>query len=184
MESLLITDTSVLLNILATDCAQQIFTESGWQFCVCETVVTETLVLRNRETQESRVVDLSPLFHNGALQMLKLESDAEFELLIDYTALIGRGGEAEAMCFALAEGRSLPVAIDDERAVRRARQHFLELSTVSTPEILMRWQEKKKTSREKMCTVLLRIQTWANYFPGPNHLCYKWWQEVLLQANR
>jgi hypothetical protein len=182
MESLLITDTSVLLNILATDCAQRIFTESGWQFSVCDSVVAETLVLRNRETEENRPVDLSLLLHSGALQMLALETDNEFELLVDYAALIGRGGETEAMCFALAEGRSLPVAIDDERAVKRARRRFPGLATVTTPEILVRWQEMKGVPPEEMGVALQRIYTWANYFPGRNHPYYKWWQTVLVKA--
>jgi hypothetical protein len=182
MESLLITDTSVLLNILATDCAERILTDSGWQFSVCESVVAETVVLRNRETRESRPIDLSPLLHNGMLQMLALETDAEFELLVDYSALIGRGGETEAMCFALAEGRSLPVAIDDERAVKRARRRFSGLATITTPEILMRWQERTRVPPEEMSILLQRIHTWANYLPGRNHPCHKWWHTVLFTA--
>jgi hypothetical protein len=187
MKSLLITDTSVLLNLLATQCADQIISGSKWKFLVCKSVLKETLILRDRETQEVVSVDLSELFGKKLLQVVELETDEEYELLTDYSALMGKGGEGEAMCFALSESRSLPVAIDDERAVKRAKRRFPKITTLTTPAILQQWKNNSDISVVKMQEILLHIQRWANYYPGPNHPDYKWWQSIItlsIQGNK
>jgi len=182
MDQALITDTSVLLNILATGCADEIFGDAGWSFSVCRAVLKETLLLRNRDTQECCPADLAPFVERRLLTVLEIAGDAEYELLADFTALMGRKGDGEAMCFALAESRSLPLAIDDERAVKRAKQRFQELTVLSTPDILQSWQRIMKLEAQRMGGVLKRIQTWANYFPGSRHPAYAWWQSQLAAA--
>lgn len=179
MDQALITDTSVLLNILATGCAEEIFGDAGWGFSVCRAVLSETLLLRNRDTQECCPAELAPFIERRLLTVLEISGDDEYELLADFTALMGRKGDGEAMCFALAESRSLPLAIDDERAVKRAKQRFQELTVLSTPDILQSWQRMMKIEAKRMGGVLRRIQTWANYFPGPRHPAYAWWQSQL-----
>jgi hypothetical protein len=68
---------------------------------------------------------------------------------VDYAALFG-AGDGEAMCFALAESRGHPIAIDDERAIRRAKKRNPNFETRGTLEILMRWQERKGMAHERM----------------------------------
>jgi predicted nucleic acid-binding protein len=179
MKSLLITDTSVLLNLLATGCIEEIIMGSKWKFHVCKSVLSEALILRDRETRDVVTLDLSELLSKQLLQVLALETDEEYELLADFSALMGKGGEGEAMCFALAESRSLPVAIDDERAVKRAKRRFSNLLTFSTPAILRQWEAKAQISTERMKETLVRIERWANYHPGPHHVDYAWWQNLL-----
>jgi len=179
MKSLLITDTSVLLNVLASQCAEEILSGSEWKFLVCQSVLSETLILRDRETQEVVPVDLSELIAKKHLHILDLETDEEYELLADYAALMGRGGQGEAMCFALSESRSLPVAIDDERAVKRAKRRYPNIVTFTTPMILRGWEAKLQIPTTKMLGVLLGIQRWANYAPGLDHPEYVWWQTIL-----
>ena len=58
MKQLLITDTSVLLNLLATHCPEEILSTVPYQFLVCLNVLEEALILRDRETQERVEVDL------------------------------------------------------------------------------------------------------------------------------
>jgi predicted nucleic acid-binding protein len=181
MKSLLITDTSVLLNLLATQRAEEILSGINWQFYVCKNVVEEALVLRDSETQEIVAVDLSALVTKKLLQVLELETDEEFELLADYSALMGKGGYGEAMCFALSESHSLPIAIDDERAVKRAKRRFSSVRVLTTPEILKQWQADASVPQATIRTTLLLIQRWASYYPGPKHPCYDWWSSTLAE---
>ena len=182
MKRLLITDTSVLLNLLATECAEEILAASDCQFLVCKNVLDEALILRDRETLKVVPVDLTDLLAKNLLQVVDLETDEEFELLADYSALMGKGGQGEAMCFALSEGRDLPVAIDDERAVKRARRRFPKIVSITTPSMLRQWESKSQIPPEKMKTILLRIQRWANYYPGASHPDYDWWQATLARS--
>lgn len=178
MERALITDTSVLLNLLATGCAEEIFAGSGREFWICKAVAAETLILRNRETQEVHHMDLAPFVEKGLLKTCELTGDHEFELLIEYAALMRRGSEGEAMSFAIAESRSLPVAIDDERAIKRARKRYPSLKTVSSTTVLKSWQEQQNISTDRMREVLMRIRLWASYFPGDRHVDYEWWAKI------
>jgi predicted nucleic acid-binding protein len=183
MKSLLITDTSVLLNLLATQCAEEILSGTKWRFFVCKSVLEETLILRDRETQEIVPVDILDLLSKNLLQVVESETDDEYELLADYSAMMGKGGHGEAMCFALSESRSLPVAIDDERAVKRAKRRFPKIVTLTTPAILRHWVGNSQVSPEKIQGILLRIQRWANYRPGTNHPDYSWWQSITIAGN-
>jgi predicted nucleic acid-binding protein len=179
MKQLLITDTSVLLNLLATHCPEEILSTLPYKFLVCQNVLNEALILRNRETQESVEVDLSALIAKSHLSVVELETEDEFELLVDYSALMGKGGHGEAMCFALCESRSLPIAIDDERAIKRAKRRIPNILTVSTYSILQEWQVIGNVASDRMKETLQQIQRWANFHPGPNHPAYSWWSGIL-----
>ncbi|HTI71807.1 MAG TPA: hypothetical protein VMF06_17660 [Candidatus Limnocylindria bacterium] len=182
MERALITDTSVLLNILATEHAENILEDSGWNFSICKAVLGEALVLRNRETQESLPLDLTPHIQSGRLTVCELAGESEYELLVEFASLMGRGGDGEAMSFAIATSRSMPVAIDDQRAVKRARQRFPALTTLTTTDVLMAWQQRHGISATAMGRQLQRIQTWACYYPGQKHPAYEWWKSCLAAA--
>ena len=109
-------------------------------FKVCPDVIREVRVLRDRETGEEQPIELEAHFQSGALSLIQPETESEFELLIDYSALLG-SGDGEAMCFALAECRGLTIAIDDERAIKC----FVTLATATLgPErkldLFLRWQ--------------------------------------------
>jgi predicted nucleic acid-binding protein len=178
MEIALITDTSVLLNLLAAGCAEEILAGSGREFLLCKAVAAETLVLRNRETQESHPIDLAPFIEKGLLKICELSGDQEFELLVEYASLMRRGSEGEAMSFAIAESRSLPVAIDDERAIKRARKRNPSLKTVASTTVLRKWQERQNIPANRMREILMRIRLWASYCPGEYHPDYEWWVKI------
>ena len=82
------------------------------------------------------------------LERIEPQTDLEFELLIDYAALLG-AGDGEAMCFALAESRGHPIAIDGERAIRRAKKRHPNFETLGTLEILILWQERNGVADER-----------------------------------
>ncbi len=168
MGAILITDASVLINLVASGAAEEILSGCGMEFKVCLDVIREVKILRDRETGEEHAIDLEPLFASGKLEKIEPESDSEFELLIDYAALLG-AGDGEAMCFALAESRGHPIAIDDERAIRRAKKRNPNFETLGTLEILILWQERNGTADERMGVLLQSIFRFARFRPAASH---------------
>jgi len=176
MGKILITDASVLINFTASGVAEEILTGCGMQFKVCPDVIREVKVLRDRETGEEHAINLEPFFMAGSLELIEPETDSEFDLLVDYAALLG-AGDGEAMCFALAESRGHPIAIDDERAIRRAKKRHPYFETFGTVEILMLWQELNAVSNERMGQLLQSIFRYARFRPASSHSQYAWWQK-------
>ena len=168
------TDASVLINLVASGMPTEILGGCEWEFHVCQDVLDEVKLLRDRETGEEHPIDLSPLFTAGLLTLVQPESDLEFELLIDYSALLGHG-KGEAMCFALAEARSLPVAIDDARAARKACRRNPGVMTLDTFQILKTWQQRAGKTDEAIGTLLNAVYRYAGHLPATNHPEYEWW---------
>lgn len=175
MEKVLITDASVLINLVASGATREILIGCGLECKVCPDVIREVKILRDRETGEEHPIDLTSYFTDGLLEKIQPETDTEFELLVDYSALLG-DGDGEAMCFALAESRALPVAIDDERAIRRAKKRNPEFKTLGTLEILILWQERNGVLDERMGQLLQSIFRFARFRPAMSHPHYSWWQ--------
>ncbi len=179
MATLLITDSSVLLNVIASGHAPSIFRMSSWQFVVCPKVAEEVKFLRHRISREVRPVELAPYFAASDLQCMAPETDEDFEWLVDFTAALGRGGEGEAMCFALAASRKLAVAIDDRKAIRKARRFSLGLPIISTPELIKEWSTTAGIEKAPLCEALRSISDWACYKPSDEDPLAAWWTEVL-----
>lgn len=175
MGTILITDASVLLNLIASGVAEEILTGCGLDFAVCPDVIREVKVLRDRESGDEQQIDLSPLFAAGHLAVIQPETDDEFELLVDYAAIFGRG-DGEAMCFALAKCRGHAVAIDDQRAIRRALRQNPQFRTTGTVELLMLWQSRNSIPDERMGPILQAIFRFARFRPSASHPEYAWWE--------
>jgi len=175
MGTILITDASVLINLVASGAAGDVLTGCGMEFKVCPDVIREVRILRDRETGEEHAIDLEPLFADGMLERIEPQTDSEFELLIDYAALLG-AGDGEAMCFALAESRGHSIAIDDERAIRRAKKRNPNFETLGTLEILILWQERNGVADERMGQLLQAIFRFARFRPAASHPNYDWWR--------
>ncbi len=175
MGTILITDASVLINLVASGAAGEILSGCGMEFKVCPDVIREVKILRDRETGEEHAIDLEPFFTAGMLERIESQTDSEFELLIDYAALLG-AGDGEAMSFALAESRGHPIAIDDERAIRRAKKRYQNFETLGTLEILILWQERNSVADERMGQLLQAIFRFARFRPAVAHPNYDWWR--------
>jgi len=140
----------------------------------CQNLHTDPISLRDRETGEEHPIDLEPLFAANLLTRIEPETDEEFELLVDYSGLLG-AGDGEAMCFALAESRGHSIAIDDERAIRRAKRRNPNFETLGTLEILILWQEKHAVGDKRMGQFLQSIFLYARFRPASSHPKYGWW---------
>lgn len=179
MATFLITDSSVLLNVIASGHASAIFRMQSWQFVVCPKVAEEVRFLRHRVSREVRPVDLSPFFDSSEIQFMEPETDEDFEWLVDFTAALGRGGEGEAMCFALAASRNLTVAIDDQKAIRKALKVSLNQPIVSTPALIKEWSTSTGIEKAILSEALRSVSDWACYKPPDDDPLAPWWNEML-----
>jgi predicted nucleic acid-binding protein len=175
MASILLHDTSVLLNLLATSHFEAIAAAIDKQFAICTSVRDEAKSLRDPETGEMVPVDLNPFFQSNALTLLELEGEQEQALYIEQAVVVDDG---EAMSLAIASNRSLELAIDDRRARWIASERFPELRLWSTPELLKLWAEQTHCSKVTLSKAILRIEAAARYFPPNTHALASWWYKA------
>ena len=174
MKPLLITDASVLLNLLASEAFEEIAHQCGWRFVICEVVQSEVLALRNAETGEMEPVDLQRLINANLIEVVSLDVATESSCYIEYAALVD---DEEAMSLAIAEMRNLAIALDDRRAINVAHGRGIKVPMLTTPEMLHTWHQEHGKDEAKMAAALKNIETRARYIPPKNHPLRQWWQE-------
>jgi predicted nucleic acid-binding protein len=173
----LLNDSSVLLNLLAAECLEQIAADTGWQFAICPAVRDEVKKLRDFHTGEMIEVDLTPHIASGLLHVLELAGEKEEILYVEQSIVVDDG---EAMSIAIAASRRFALAIDDKRAGNHARATFPEIELWSTPEILKRWHEVGRIDSDTLRQAISLIETRARYFPARSHALASWWQQFKL----
>ena len=175
MQPLLLQDTSVLINLLATERFSDISKSTCWQFAICDAVHNETKSIWNPDTQQREAVSLTPLIESGSLLTLGLDTDEERDAHVQFCSLPGVG-PGEAMCIALAQSRHLEFATDDRKATRVCLAAQPAVRTVSTPDVLINWQNHIGMSKREMGLLLLKIETRARFSLVVNHPHFAWWQ--------
>jgi hypothetical protein len=170
---LLLNDSSVLLNLLATNRFAEIASGGIWQFAVCPAVLGEVIELRDHHTGELVPVDLGPLISSGVLQLLELSGDEEEALYIEQAIVVDDG---EAMSIAIAASRHLELAIDDKQASNHARHRFPEIKLWTTPEILKHWADSESVDAVSLCATIQLIESRSRYIPPKSHPLNTWWQ--------
>ena len=171
---IMLSDCSVLLNLLATDCLPKIAAATGWQFAICPAVRDEAKKLRDRQNCEMVEVDITPLIGSGLLQVLELSGDEEQRLYVDQSIVVDDG---EAMSIAIAAHRHLNLAIDDKQAANHALRTFPGIHLWSTPEILKHWAEAGCVEAEFLRNTLRLIEIRSRYFPPKSHALAEWWRK-------
>jgi hypothetical protein len=81
------------------------------------------------------------------------------------------------MSFALSEAHGFTVAIDDLRAIRRAKRVYSPFVTIGTVELLMLWQEKNLVPSSQLSEMIAAVERLARYRPGKNHPHVNWWND-------
>lgn len=170
---LLLNDSSVLLNLLATNRFAEIASGSLWQFALCPAVIAEVNELRDEHSGELVPVDLSPLISSGLLQVLELSGDDEQALYIEQAIVVDDG---EAMSIAIAASRHLELAIDDKQAANHARRRFPEIKLWTTPGILKRWADSDRIDAVSLSAAIQLIESRSRYIPPKSHPLTAWWQ--------
>ena len=85
--------------------------------------------------------------------------------------------DGEAMCLAIAESRTWPIATDDRKAIRVARQSGL--TVLSCPELVKTWAGATKAKRAEVVQVLTSIQVFAQFRPNASMPDAAWWDQQL-----
>ena len=173
-----ILDACVLINLLATGRAEDILSESGYQFGICPVVKNESIYLRARDLNAPpEEVKLDAHLKSNRLTVFELSNDEEKELYVDYATQLDDG---EAMSMALAYSRGINMASDD----RKARRLFTEeigdpKRLLSTPQILKEWSEKAGMNAANMKRVLMDVSRRGRFFPNPDDAHFEWWSKAV-----
>lgn len=174
---ILLLDTCVLINLLASGEAEGILRSTGKECKICAAVKNETLYLRSEDLQEQDFEPIHPesLIQSRLLSICEIEADQEAVLYVDYASMLDDG---EAMSLAIAEARGWILATDDHKA----RRIFLESINASkrltsTSELLRQWSESESVLPAKLKTVLMNIQHKASFVPSRKDTNFAWWKK-------
>ena len=174
VNQLVLLDSSVLINILATNCEGEILGIFPAGVGVCSAVAGEALYLRGEQPAAPRTrISLDPLIERGLLQEHGLQDENEKALYVDLAADLDDG---EAMTLAIAYERRIVAATDDRKAQRIARERFgNDLPLLSTAGIMNDWARLATDEPEKVRGVLKRIEVVAQFRPPNDDPHRGWW---------
>lgn len=175
----IILDACVLMNLYASGQIENILSAITERFTVAVYVIEfEALAVYKKSKTETpydrEPIYLQPLIDEGLLLVVDLESDAEKEYLIEFSAQRLDDGEAATM--AIANNRNWALATDDRRAIRVLSSNHRNIQIVSTPDLIKHWQECAKPEIDVLYQTIIDIETRANYLVGKSHPLYEWWQ--------
>ena len=126
--SVVITDTSVLINLTHTGHLRLLGSTPGYRFLIPEEVLAEV----SDQQQRSMVGDA---ITGGFLQKATIETPAELDLYAELSQILGSG---ESSCLALASERGWLLACDERRVfLREARTRIGEHRLLNTPGLYL-----------------------------------------------
>lgn len=131
----LVLDASVVVNLNATGCADEIFGTLGHSCVVTDNVLRELELGATRGYTDA--IQLKRLRDNKVLDIVNLDANMNktyLELVAGSTADTLDDGEAATLAYA--EGDSAWAAIDERKALRICRERFANVQTASTVDLL------------------------------------------------
>ena len=174
MDRILLNDTSVLLNLLASGRLVEIVDIAPWRFAIADQVKREALYLVDDEDGGKIEVSVDLLVSDGVLEVWELQTTEEHDSFLSYVRVMDDG---EAACFALAEARSAAVAIDDRRAISQASKLNPDFEIVRTPDLIKLWADTG-IPVEEVRTALQLIEIRSRYVPPKDHPHAEWWTKT------
>lgn len=117
-----------------------------------------------------RHLDIRGMIDACIVQGCTLRSGEESELFV---RLAVRLDDGEAACLAIAKSRSWTLATDDRVARRLCGE--LDVSTLSTAELVKCWAEESNASDEEVGISLSNIQRFARFLPRNGSPESEWW---------
>ena len=171
-------DSSVLINILATDQVEAVLKTLNAGAGVCSAVVAEALYLRGERPADPRTkISLEPLVARGLLQEHTVQTEQERALYVDLAADLDDG---EAMTLAIAYERKIITATDDKKARRIARARFgNDVQLLGTADIMNGWAQDQDETIVR--AILRRIETVAQFRPPNDDPLLRWWLTATAQ---
>ena len=171
-------DSSVLINILATNQVEAVLKTLNAGAGVCSAVVAEALYLRGERPADSRTkISLEPLVARGLLQEHTVQTEQERALYVDLAADLDDG---EAMTLAIAYERKIITATDDKKARRIARARFgSDVRLLGTADIMNGWAQGQDETSVR--AALWRIEIVAQFRPPNDDPLLRWWLNATAQ---
>ena len=127
---IVITYTSVLINLAHTGHLRLLGSTPGYRFLVAEEVLAEVQDPAQKDIVDSAIAD-------GLLEKARIETAEELALYADLTLILGSG---ESACLALAANRGWFLASDELRVfLREARARIGERRLINTPGLYLLW---------------------------------------------
>lgn len=172
MQTLLLLDACIAINLLATDCPNEISTALDIKFlmvrqaaaeCVDLQVINENLAVHRRQPP----ANTAPFA--DVLTLVEPEIDAYVELAREID-------DGEAATIAVAQSRSLTMATDDRKARRIAGEAGIA-TPIGTTTILRGYVEAAGLSPQETALLLQRVRVEASYIPRRTDEHFGWWQQ-------
>jgi len=173
---LIIQDSSVLLNLLATNRLDEIMRGVGRQTIVCREVTAELLYLRDFATGERVAVNLTSFITAGVIIETDFASPEEVERFVEFAAALDDGEAASA---AIAEIRHMELSTDERKATKLLQSRGTISKLWTTPDLISAWASNSCPPKAILREALTRIQTCARYIPPSGHPLKEWWQSIL-----
>src|ERR1700742_2856094 len=115
-ERVLLIDTCVLINLLASGEIENILRVAARRSFICSAVEKECIYLRGEDpASEPELIDLLPLVESEIFYLCHVESPDEEKLYVNYAVQLDDG---EAMALAIALNRNWGLATDEKKARR------------------------------------------------------------------
>ncbi len=130
-----VVDASVIINLNATGCAEEIIRAYGISFTASEVVGQE--LLQDRLNGRNDAALSRRLLDSGLLDFVPLQGEAEhhFERLVSGSARETLD-DGEAATLALAVATSSQAVLDEKKATRISTERFPSIEVISTSDIL------------------------------------------------
>lgn len=128
--TILIMDTSVLINFLVLDRVELLSQLTSFSFVVTEHVRAEITDHFPEQLQR-----LNTSMSRGTITEIAVTDILELKLFAKLTA--SGLGEGECSAFAVAVNRNLKIAIDDKRAVKKLAQLGFQIEAMGTEQIVV-----------------------------------------------
>jgi len=175
LEGCLILDACCVLNFLASDQLTSIMTSIPQTIVIAEYVYTEEIlpVQAKLFSNRDQASVLQTHINASSLNITSLNSAVEESMLVNLAVEMDDG---EAHTCAIALCRNWDIASDDHKVLTVLKRVAPHIRMITTPELLRQWANVTSIDANQLCTVLKNIQTRANYWPGPKHPLYAWWQ--------
>ncbi|MFA6037802.1 MAG: hypothetical protein WC748_06775 [Legionellales bacterium] len=134
--SIVITDTSVLINFLNLD-EIKLLAQISYKFMITEHVFSEVT-----EYYSIQLERLKKAIKEGHIEIIRVDQPEELELFEKFSTP-GRLGAGECSAIACAINRSYLLAIDDRRARKQALKLHPELKILTTQDLLIQLVKEK-----------------------------------------
>ena len=170
-----VVDACCVINVSAGGPPRPVFESVGVRWYLPTTVWEETrqLTFPNDECPE-RASELQALLLDGVFVLCDLTTQDERDLFVTLATQLDDG---EAMALAIAKCRGWTIATDDRVARRLARE--LSVPVLTTPDVVKRWVDTVRPSREVLRSFLQNLERLGRYKPSSRELLFAWWNDKL-----